>query len=66
MSAFETKAAEFESCNLLGMVNKTGNYCASIEVNFNFLARSLQPNLQINQLWLIVLSVLTWLGLLES
>lgn len=57
MSAFETKAAKFESWKLLGMVNKSGNYCAFVEVKFNFLARSLQPNLQINQFWLIVLSL---------
>lgn len=48
MSAFETKAAKFEPYKLLGMVNKSGNYCAFTEINFNFLAHSLQPNLQIN------------------
>lgn len=66
MSALETKATKFEPWKLLGMLNKSGSYCAFIEVKFNFLSRSLQPNLQINQLWLVALSLLIWFELLGS
>lgn len=63
---FWDQGCTLEPWKLLGMLNKSGSYCASVEVKFNFLARGLQPNLQMNQLWLIVLSLLTWLELLGS
>lgn len=63
---FWDQGCKLEPWKLLGMPNKSGDYCASVEVKFNFLARGLQPNLQVNQLWLIVLSLLTWLELLGS